>query len=93
MKIKSLQTFAQSGIAPAAAKYSNIDAVNLLKKELAPDMPDGIINLYISKVSRICRKLQIQFNQLPINKEHPDMLPPEKNSAFCREFYSLSIFG
>ena len=93
MKVNAVQSYATNTVKKSTQKFSNNDARKLLKEELLPSMPENKINLYIEKVNKVCEKLKIQFNQLPINKEHPGNLSPDKNHEFCQEVLKLSLLG
>lgn len=76
-----------------AQKFTNSDAERLLRKELSTTMPEKSIDFYVSRVKDICKKLKIQFKNLPINAEHSGKLTPKQNDEFCQEVFNIAILG
>lgn len=90
MKVQPIKTYSHTKF---NKQFTNNDAVNLLKKDLIPSMPEKTIASYIENMKNICKKLKIQFKDLPINKEHPGNLSREQSKAVCEEVFKLSLLG
>lgn len=92
MKVNAIQGY-QTNVIKNTKNFTNNDAVNLLKKELAPSMPEKTVNKYVETMKNICKKLNIQFKDLPINKEHPGNLNSEQSKAVCEEVFKFVALG
>lgn len=92
MKVNAIQGY-QTNVVKTAKKFTNNDAINLLKKELAPSMPENSVNKYVETMKNICKKLNIQFKDLPINKEHPGNLNSEQSKTVCEEVFKFVALG
>lgn len=94
MKVNAINSISQNNmVVKHSKKFTNADAEKLLRKELSPSMPKKSIDFYISRVRDICKKLKIQFKDLPINAEHSGKLNAKQTDEFCQEVFNIAILG
>ena len=55
-------------------RFTNDDALRLLRTELQECMNSRELDIYIKKIVEMCKRLEIEPKNLPINKEHPGNL-------------------
>lgn len=71
-------------------KFTDRQALQLLKAELTNGMPEKEANDWVNKIKQTCEKFNIQPKNLPINEEHPGALTDKQNSnIFTEILYSV----
>ena len=72
--------------------YTNEDAMALMREELKDAMPEEELNTFMENLDGMCKYLNIEPKDLPINEEHPGNLTEDqrKQVFYFLKFYSLS---
>ncbi|MCQ2789789.1 MAG: hypothetical protein MJ229_05355 [bacterium] len=73
-------------------EFTNEDAINILGKELEKSgMKADRVNVYLEFVKSICKKLNIQEKNLPINDEHRGNLTEEESFSVYEKIFNATI--
>lgn len=59
-------------------EFSNEDAMALMREELKDSMPKKELNSFMEQLDGMCKYLEIEPKNLPINEEHPGNLTDDQ---------------
>ena len=59
-------------------EYTNEDAMALMRKELQDAMTEKELDMYMKNLDEVCKQLEIEPKNLPINEEHPGNLTKDQ---------------
>lgn len=59
-------------------EFSNEDAMALMREELKDSMPEKELNSFMEQLDGMCKYLEIEPKNLPINEEHPGNLTDDQ---------------
>ncbi len=60
------------------SEFTNEDAMALMRKELQDAMTEKELDMYMKNLDEVCKQLEIEPKNLPINEEHPGNLTKDQ---------------
>ena len=70
------------------SEFTNEDAMALMREELKDAMPEEELNTFMENLDGMCKYLNIEPKDLPINEEHPGNLTEDQRKQV---FYLLKV--
>lgn len=73
--------------------FSNEEALSCIRNELCQNLQEKEVKNLLGIVKVVCKRLNIQVKDLPINEVHKGNLTPEQNFTVYEEILNAAVFN